>query len=186
MTQVKEQNDIVLKSTRGLLIFSKWMLMLGVGVLVLALPVILVFHEKIADAMADVFVAPPGPEVVGLIGILIFLGITLMLLTLFALNRLRKIVDSVSEGNPFTRINGTRLRGMGIAVFAIQVVTFVGGLLATGLLTMLGEVQPDQDFHMTIDGSISLSGILLVLLLVLLARIFDRGADMQEELEGTI
>ncbi len=186
MTQAKEQNDIVLKSTRGLLIFSKWLLMLGVGALSVALPVVLVFHEKIVTKLADVFVTPPGPEVVGLIGILIFLGITLMLLTLFALNRLRRIVDSVGEGNPFTRINGTRLRGMGIAVLAIQVVTFTGGLLATGLLSMLGEVKPDQDFHMTIEGSISLSGILLVLLLVILARIFDRGAEMQEELEGTI
>ena len=186
MTQAKEQNDIVLKSTRGLLIFSKWLLMLGVGALSIALPVVLVFHEEIVTKMTDVFVAPPGPEVVGLIGILIFLGITLMLLTLFALNRLRRIVDSVGEGNPFTRINGTRLRGMGIAVLAIQVVTFIGGLLATGLLSMLGEVKPGEDFHMTIDGSISLSGILLVLLLVILARIFDRGAEMQEELEGTI
>lgn len=186
MTQVKEQNDIVLKSTRGLLILSKWLLMLGVGVLVLALPVILVFHEKIATKMADVFVTPPGSEVVGLIAGIMLLGIILMLLTLFALNRLRKIVDSVSEGNPFTRINGTRLRGMGIAVLAIQFVTFIGGLLATGLLSMLGEVKPDQDFHMTIDGSISISGILLVLLLIILARIFDHGAEMHEELEGTV
>jgi len=186
MTQVKESNDIVLKSARGLLIVSKWLLVLGVGVLALALPAILVFNEKVVTAMAEVFVSPPGPEVVGLLAGILLLGVIMMLLTLFALNRLRKIVDSVGEGNPFTRINGTRLRGMGIAVLAIQIVTFIGGLLTTGLMTMLGEVKPDHDFQMTIDGSISLSGILLALLLIILARVFDRGAEMQEELEGTV
>ena len=185
-TNDPKRNDIVLKSTRGLLIFSKWLLILGVGTLTLALPAILVFNERVVTAMAEVFVTPPGSEVVGLLAGIILLGIIMMLLTLFALNRLKKIVDSVSEGNPFTRINGTRLRGMGVAVLAIQVVTFVGSLLATGLLTMLGEVKPDRDFHMTIDGSISLSGILLFLLLIILARVFDRGAAMQEELEGTV
>ena len=186
MTQNMKTNDIVLKSTRGLLIFSKWLLVLGIGALTIALPAILVFNDKVVSAMGEVFVSPPGPEVVGLLAGIILLGIVMMLLTLFALNRLRKIVDSVSEGNPFTRINGTRLRGMGIAVLAIQIVTFVGSLLATGLLTMLGEVKPDRDFHLTIDGSISLSGILLFLLLIVLARVFDRGAEMREELEGTV
>ncbi len=186
MTDTPKNNDIVLKSTRGLLIFSKWLLILGVGTLTIALPTILIFNEKIVTAMAEVFVTPPGPEVVGLIAGIILLAIILILLTLFALNRLKKIVDSVSEGNPFTRINGTRLRGMGVAVLAIQIVTFIGGLLATGLLTMLGEVKPGQDFQMTIDGSVSLSGILLFLLLIILARVFDRGAEMREELEGTV
>ncbi|VWX59949.1 conserved membrane hypothetical protein [Sphingorhabdus sp. 109] len=186
MTQTKKPNDIILKSTRGLLIFAKWMLVLGVGALAAALPVLLFSYRQLLAEMGEIFVSQPAPETVGLIGILMFLGAVIMLLTLFAINRLRKIVDSVGEGNPFTRINGTRLRGMGIAVFAIQLVTFVGSLLATGLLTMLGEVKPGQDFHLSIDGSISLSGILLVLLLIILARVFDSGAKMQEELDGIV
>ena len=64
--------------------------------------------------------------------------------------------------------------------------TFVGSLLGEGLLTMLGETKPGQDLDISIDASISLSGILLVLLLIILARVFDRGAEMREELEGTI
>ena len=186
MTETKEPNDIVLKSARVLLIFTKWMLVLGTGILTLAMPVLLFFSDRVATEMADVFVSPPGPEVVWMIAALMLFGIMLMLLTLFSINRLRRIVDSVGEGNPFTRINGTRLRGMGIAVFIMQVVTFFGGVLATALLSTLGEVQADRDFNMTIEGGISVSGILLVLLLIILARVFDRGAEMQEELEGTI
>ncbi len=186
MTQTKKPNDIVLKSTRGLLIFTKWLLVLGVVALAIGIPTILLFTDKVATALADVFVTPPGSEVVWMIaGIMVF-GAVMLLLTLFALGLLRRIVDSVGEGNPFTRINGTRLRGMGIAVLAIQIVTFFGGILATTILAILGEVKPDRDFHLSIDGGISLTGIMLALLLVILARVFDRGADMQDELEGTI
>ena len=186
MIEQKEQNDLVLKSARGLLILSKWLLVLGVGAVVIALPAILIFYENVLAEMGKVFVNQPEPEVIGLIALLMVLGIVMMLLSLFALNRLRRIVDSVGQGNPFTRINGVRLRGMGIAVLAFQVVAFVGSLLATGLLTMLGEARQGQDFHVAVDGSISLTGILLFLLLIILARVFDRGADMQEELDGTI
>ena len=186
MTQTKLSNDLVLKSTRGILILAKWMLWFGVGALTIALPVLLFSYETLLEKMGEVFVNQPKPEAVGLIAMIMILGAIIMLLTLFVINRLRKIVDSAGEGNPFTRINGTRLRGMGIAVLAIQTVSFIGGLLATGLLTMLGETKPGQDFHLSIDSSLSLSGILLVLLLIILARIFDRGAEMQEELEGTV
>lgn len=186
MTQVKEPNDIVLKSTRGLLIFTKWLLVLGTGALTIAMPVLLFFSDEVATAMADVFITPPGTEVVWMIAGIMMVGLIMLLLILFSINRLRRIVDSVGEGNPFTRINGTRLRGMGVAVFVIQVVTFFGSVLATTILTTLGEAKPEADFHMTIDGGISISGILLVLLLIILARVFDRGAEMQEELAGTI
>ena len=181
MTQTKLSNDLVLKSTRGILIFAKWLLWLGVGALTIALPALLFYQETLLEKMGEVFVNQPESETVGLILMIMVLGAIIMLLT-----RLRKIVDSVGEGDPFTRINGIRLRGMGIAVLAIQVVSFIGGLLATGLLTMLGEAKPGQDFHLSIDSSLSLTGILLVLLLIILARIFDRGAEMREELEGTV
>ncbi|MEO9468315.1 DUF2975 domain-containing protein [Parasphingorhabdus sp.] len=186
MTHTKPANDIVLKSTRGILIFTKWLLVLGAGVLTIAVPTILAFTDEVTNEMADVFVAPPGPEIVWMIAGMMVFGLVMLLLILFSINRLRRIVDSVGEGNPFTRINGTRLRGMGIAVFLMQIITFFGSIFATTILTTLGEVKPDRDFSLTIDGGISITGILLVLLLIILARVFDRGADMQDELEGTV
>ncbi|MEM8918178.1 MAG: DUF2975 domain-containing protein [Pseudomonadota bacterium] len=181
-----ETNDIVLKSTRGLLIVTKWLMLLGVTVLTFAIPVLLFFASEVAVEMADTFVTPPGTEVVWMIAGLMLLGIVMMLITLFGINRLRRIIDSVSEGNPFTRINATRLRGMGVAAFAIQIVTFFGSLLASAMVATLGEVQPGEEFSMHIEGGLSISGILLVLLLIILARVFDRGAEMQDELQGTV
>lgn len=181
-----ETNDIVLKSTRGLLFVTKWLMLLGVTVLTFAIPILLYFSTEVTAEMADTFVTPPGTEVVWMIAGLMLLGIVMMLITLFGINRLRRIVDSVGEGNPFTRINGTRLRGMGIAAFAIQIVTFFGSLLASAMVATLGEVQPGEEFSMHIEGGLSISGILLVLLLIILARVFDRGAEMQDELQGTV
>ena len=181
-----EANDMVLKSARGILIFSKWISVLAIAAVTLALVTLPFTYQAGLAELSNVFVNPPEPEAAGLVGLIMILGIVILLLTLFAINRLRRLVDSVSDGSPFTRINGTRLRGIGLAAFAIQIVTFVGSLLGTGLLTMLGETKPGQDLDISIEASISLSGILLVLLLIILARVFDRGAEMREELDGTI
>ena len=181
-----ESNDIVLKSARGLLIVSKWMMLFGIGVLAIGLLAIPFAYQEMLAEMAKAFENPPAPEVFGMIALIMVLAVVLLLLALFAVDRLRRIVNSVGEGNPFTHINGTRLRGIGIAAFAIQIVTFVTSLLAIGLVDMLGEPKPGTDFNLSIDSSISISGILLVLLLIILARVFDRGAEMREELEGTV
>jgi hypothetical protein len=184
--QDTETNDIVLKSARGILIFSKWISVFAIGAITLGLVTLPFTYQSLRAEMSTVLVNTPSPEAAGILALILMMGIMILLLTLFAVNRLRRLVDSVGDGSPFTRINGTRLRGIGLAAFAIQVVSFVGSLLGEGLLTMLGETKPGQDLNISIDASISLSGILLVLLLIILARVFDRGAEMREELEGTI
>lgn len=184
--QGTETNDIVLKSARGILIFSKWMSVFAIGAITLGLITLPFTYPSLLAKISTVLVNAPAPETAGIFALILMMGIVILLLTLFAINRLRRLVDSVGDGSPFTRINGTRLRGIGLAAFAIQIVTFFGSLLGEGLLTMLGETKPGQDFDISIDASISLSGILLVLLLIILARVFDRGAEMREELEGTI
>mgnify|MGYP003150914344 CR=1 FL=1 len=181
-----EPNDLVLKSARGILILSKWLSLFAIAAVTLGLATLPFTYQAGLAELSKVFVNPPAPAAAGLVALIMAMGIVILLLTLFAINRLRRIVDSVGAGNPFTRINGTRLRGIGIAALAMQIVTFFGSLLGDGLLTMLGDVKPGVDFAMSIDASISLSGILLVLLLIILARVFDRGAEMREELEGTI
>ncbi|WP_430415434.1 DUF2975 domain-containing protein [Parasphingorhabdus sp.] len=179
-------NDVVLKSARGILIFGKWALVVAIAAIAVGLLAIPFTYQILTEKMAETFVNPPAPEVFGMIALIMLLAVVSLLLTLFAIDRLRRLVNSVSEGNPFTRINGTRLRGIGIAVFAIQLVTFLASLLAIGLITMLGETKPGVDFDFPIEADISLSGVLLVLLLIILARVFDRGAEMREELDGTI
>jgi lysylphosphatidylglycerol synthetase-like protein (DUF2156 family) len=72
------------------------------------------------------------------------------------LRKLIAIVDSVAEGDPFVRANALRLKAIGWLMLAVQII------------------------------DISLTGILAVLLVFILAGIFERGAEMREELEGTV
>ena len=44
----------------------------------------------------------------------------------------------------------------------------------------------DLDHEVGSGDGFSLTGILMVLILFILARVFKRGAEMREELEGTV
>jgi hypothetical protein len=46
--------------------------------------------------------------------------------------------------------------------------------------------QFDKSGHVRIDAGISGNGLLLVLVLFILARVFRQGTAMREELEGTV
>ena len=52
-----------------------------------------------------------------------------------------------------------------------------------GLMGLWAAAYSDK---IDIDFDISVTGILLILLLFVLARVFERGADMREEIEATV
>ena len=71
----------------------------------------------------------------------------------------------------------------GHAVRAPLAVLALAVALAAGALTIWLE-ESTKDFEANFD--ISIGGILLPLVLFILARVFRRGAEMREELEGTV
>lgn len=180
------RNDMILKSTRFILVAAKWLLVLGVAACTVLVPGLFIFSGKLLTNMAKVFVNPPDMGVIWGLAVLLLLVIMTLLAVLFATNRLSKLVGSVAEGNPFTRINGVRLRGIGLAAFVVQLINALMGVLGLIMLKMLGGFKPGQHFSGTFDFGFSISGVLLILLPIILARVFDHGADMREELEGTI
>lgn len=101
-----------------------------------------------------------------------------MWIIVMVINRLSLIVASVREGDPFIRINAQRLRNIGWLLVGLQ----VWGLILGGLGTWVAKRFEDAN----IDFSISLSGLLAVLLCFVLAHVFDQGAAMRDELEGTV
>ena len=90
------------------------------------------------------------------------------------------MIDTVGRGDPFTLENAARLRRMGWLAIIVQVVSLPLAMLATWLESNVekGSFQLDSD--------ISLTGIGLAIVLFILARVFTRGAEMREELEGTV
>jgi hypothetical protein len=112
--------------------------------------------------------------VVVLVGAIVGAGIRFLL-------ELRGIVKSVDRGDPFEPANADRLSRMGW----LSVAAYGLALVAGAIVAWLQRVVPDAR-GADIDFSADSGGILLILVLFILARVFRQGAAMREELEGTV
>jgi hypothetical protein len=119
-------------------------------------------------------------------GSMLFLGMRLIMvigicavpIAHFVLTRLLTIVDTVSVGNPFVTANATRLQAIAWAILALELMHLVVGAVAA---TTSSRAEP-----LNIGWGFSITRWLAVLLLFVLARVFEQGARMREELEATV
>ncbi len=151
---------------------------LFVGVLIL-----LLFVTSIVDkglVIEALNVRPSGNRFTLFMGMqsLMILGLLSVPLSHVVLTRLLAIVETVGIGDPFVSDNAARLETMAWAVLVMELLHFVvGGIVA---------VLKAQDEHLDINWSFSFTRLLVVLLLFVLARVFQQGARMREDLQGTV
>jgi hypothetical protein len=110
--------------------------------------------------------------------LIMVVGIVSVPLAHLVLSRLLAMVDTVRSGDPFLRENAARLQAIAWALLGLELLHLVVGAIAAGVSTARNPLD--------INRSVSLTGWLAVLLLFVLARVFDHGARMREDLEGTI
>ncbi len=109
----------------------------------------------------------------------IFVMVALLLLLGYQiLGGLLKIIATVADGNPFIAKNARRLKSIGWKMVACQILTILAGAIATYILW-------DADSRGGVD-EFSLNGVFATLLVFVLAGVFEHGAAMREELEGTV
>jgi hypothetical protein len=106
------------------------------------------------------------------------LGICGVPIVHFVLTRLLAIVQTVSVENPFVLLNAARLQAIAWALLALELMRFAVGAIAAGISSAAVPLNISWDF--------SVSPWLAVLLLFVLARVFEQGVHMREELEGTV
>jgi Protein of unknown function (DUF2975) len=106
------------------------------------------------------------------------IGICAVPLAHIILTRLLSMVDTVRNGDPFVAENADRLQTIAWSVLVLEVMHAVVGIVAARVST---TSQP-LDIH----WSFSVTRWLVVLLLFVLARVFDQGTRMREELEATV
>lgn len=106
------------------------------------------------------------------------LGLVAILLNDVVLRRLMAIVETVREGAAFTAVNADRLQAIAWALLALQLLSIVIGAIGEAISTPANPIDLDAGF--------SPSGWLAVLLTFVLARIFAEGAQMRDDLEGTV
>jgi uncharacterized membrane protein YidH (DUF202 family) len=107
---------------------------------------------------------------------LIGAGITVAVFA--ALNRLRLIIITVRYGDPFVPVNAQRLRAIGWIMLLIQ----VAGIPFLDLSHATLSPHPQQHL-LTVH---SLNGLLAILLVFVLAGIFEQASAMRTDLEGTV
>ena len=96
----------------------------------------------------------------------------------FVLTRLLMFVETVRTGNPFAAANAHRFQMIAWALLALGALNLVVRAVAASVSS------PAVPLHVGEGYSFALW--LVVLLLFVLARAFEDGARMREELEGTV
>jgi Protein of unknown function (DUF2975) len=147
-------------------------------VLAFAIAATMVFPQAMLGWLArHGFDGPPDQAVSMLTGAMAGM-IAISVCGVIGMRLLRRLIDTVGEGDPFVPENARRLSAMAWLTAAVQVLLIpVDGML-TWLTIHFGHIRTESGF--------SLGGILLTLLLFILARVFRQGAAMREELEGTV
>ena len=182
MTTLRQ--DPLLGIARALLTFMIGLTVLIGALLAFAIPFVLLNQAKVAGEFGPVSVefgrsaAQAGGEVIGAILAVLVLVVALAALAFVFLRQLRRIVDTVRQGDPFIPENAVRLRTMAWLSIVLQVIALFAGALTMWLEEATGKLEANFD--------VSVGGILLPLVLFILARVFRRGAEMREELEGTV
>jgi Protein of unknown function (DUF2975) len=122
----------------------------------------------------------PVPGLWDFMGIM-FLGTAFFFLIWVIMRKLLAIIDSVGRASPLTHSNSNRLKDIGWLMVGMQIVGVPIEIWGSKFSSFFGVSHGSYgDFELPIDS------ILVILLVFILAGIFEHGADMREELEGTV
>lgn len=178
MAHVK--SDPLLAIAKILVLIGQGLTALGAALMTLAIPLVLFFQDRITAEMREEYADPnivfPTLAVVAVL----FLGAIILALAFYFLLKMRRIIETVGEGDPFVPENAERLTGMAWLMLAMQVLA----IPAAGIAFYLSEVLEDQ--QASVDATIDLNGVIIVVVLFVLARVFRQGTAMREDLEGTV
>lgn len=150
-------------------------LLYGAGVLAVLVASVVV-PELTAEALLRKRGA--GAGVVSSMRFLMVLGLAAVPVMHLILSRLRAIVFTVRQGDPFIAENAKRLDAIALGFLGLELLRLgVGALVTNSALAGL---------HMRINTGFSVTPWGAVLLLFVLARVFEHGTRMRADLEGTV
>ncbi len=172
------QDGPLLKTTRAVLYTILGLIAFAGALLALVSVALPIWWSEV---IAQFAVSYPNATVADLLPrVLVMLAGCIIILALIwtVLRKLLAIVRTVGDGDPFVRANAVRLCAIGWLLVAIEIggipLAFIAGSVADRLED--NEVGYDPSF----------SSLLAILLAFVLARVFERGAAMREEMEGTV
>jgi DUF2975 family protein len=138
----------------------------------------LVWTFLAAEFVARALHVDDSPRVLLGMRLIMVMGVVAAPITNVILSRLLRIVETVRAGDPFVTENASRLQAVAWSVLALE----LGRLVVVGIANSVSTAT--RPIH--IDWNLSFAPWLAVLLLFVLARVFDHGARMREDLAGTV
>jgi hypothetical protein len=175
--------DPLLAIAKGILWFLMGVMVIAAIACLIAIPALLLNTDKVSVELAKEGVEVATGDFIGAVCLVLVLASVLMAILFQIFRLLKRIVDTVGEGDPFVPQNARRLTQMAWLTLAGQVVTLPIGAIAMWLGDETEGVR-EGDIH--VDGGFDGNGLLLILILFILARVFRKGAEMRAELEGTV
>lgn len=176
-------NDLLLIAGKSLTLLIQGLMALASATIILVMIALPFYHDSInIEARAEF-----GPDITAMPfgAVLVLLAVVCVLCAAVFLffGKLRGIIDTVAAGDPFVPENADRLSAMGWILIGIHALTFVS--TATAAIVSAWAAQFTDT---TLKGGfdISLTPVLMVIVLFILARVFRHGAAMREDLEGTV
>ncbi len=176
--------DPLLLIARGILYLLIASMVIGIAGCLAGMVGLFAFEHRITLEMAREIPAQDFGQFRWILeGVLVLvIALLAMLLRIFLL--LKRIVDTVGEGDPFVPENAARLTQMAWLAVGVQLVSIP--IAAFGVWVDKLEEAGSKAGDLQINGGLDGNGLLLVLILFILARVFRKGAEMRAELEGTV
>lgn len=176
-------NDVLLLAGKVLTYIAQGGLALGALAITIAAPVMMIFHETVSLEFAEKVGEVSGGTFIAITLGLMAIAFGIIAAAFIFFGKLRAIIASVGEGDPFAPENADRINLMAWLLLGIQVLM----IPAMGIGLMFAKwADATENADITIDAGLDLEGILMVIVLFILARVFKHGASMREDLEGTV
>lgn len=179
----KANNDLLLLAGKVITIFMQGAMAIGAIALLIGIPALLWFRADILAEYAEDIGDPAATlPVLSLVGAML-IGLAMVAAMFIFFGKLRQIIGTVGEGDPFQPANADRLSLMAWLMLGVQILIFPATALGLHLAQFADKIE---GAHVSIDGGLDMSAIMLVIILFILARVFRHGAAMREDLEGTV
>jgi hypothetical protein len=178
-------NDLLLLAGKILAIIMQIGMAIGATALVIVSIALMIFQGKVIEQYADKVGDPTVVFPIFLLIAVVLIGLAIVCALFIFFGKLRQIIGTVGEGDPFQPANAERLSLMGWLMLGVQLALIPATVIGTRLASYADDME---DVHLTVDSGfeLDLTGILIVVLLFILSRVFKHGAAMREDLEGTV
>jgi hypothetical protein len=175
--------DPLLAIAKGVLWFLMGVLALAALACLVAVPALAIFHGAAVAKLAEQAPDVPAAQLLWAIGGILLLTVLMSGLLFRIFQLLKHIVDTVAQGDPFVPDNAGRLTQMAWFSLAVQVIGLPMSAIGAAIN---GMVKGHGHTDLTVVGGIDGNGLLLMLILFILARVFRKGAQMRADLDGMV